>query len=260
MVNIIRCVLPTGVKRFKAFTVADYRDFLLLRNHMMTLPEEEHQIIIDELLEDLFQEYPKAYREYIFLKVFSGSTGSTKIHLSYTCPICGHVHPKILNIAQEDFVEPSITLGNVTLKFKIPEEFIEDTVEMVLTNINEVVISGETYKWADLGEEYKDQIINAIDLDTVDKIVSKLRPINFKVNFHCKQTEECKEKTKRTVVYDNVLSVFKLLINPEEIFSFYDINHTLNNSNYEYSSVMSMSPAERSMILSFIERDKRQQQ
>lgn len=260
MVNIIRCVLPSGVKRFSPFTVADYRDFLLLRNHMMTLPEEEHQTIIDELLEDMFLELPKAHREYAFLKVFSGSMGTTKINLSYTCPICGHVHPKILNIAQEDFVEPSITLGNVTLKFSIPEEFIEDTVEMVISNIKEVIIQNKTYKWLDLSEEHREQIISAIDLDTVDKIVARLRPVNFSVNFHCKQTEECKQKTKRKVVYDNVLSVFKLLINPEEIFSFYDINHTLNNSGYEYNSVMGMSPAERSMILSFIERDKRQQQ
>ncbi|MGZ7259794.1 T4 family baseplate hub assembly chaperone, partial [Streptococcus pyogenes] len=50
MANIIRCVLPDGVHRFKPFTVADYRDFLLVRNDMQHKTYEEQKVIIKELL------------------------------------------------------------------------------------------------------------------------------------------------------------------------------------------------------------------
>lgn len=52
MANIVRCEMPDGVHRFKPFTVADYRDLLLVRNDMNNKPVEEQKQLLDELLED----------------------------------------------------------------------------------------------------------------------------------------------------------------------------------------------------------------
>lgn len=258
MANIIRCVLPDRVCRFQPFTLADYEDFLLLRNHMESLPDEEdHKVIVNELLEDCFPEYPPHYRPYIFVKKFSGSIGKTKIELVYKCPICDFEHKKILNIAQEDFVEPELQIGNVMLKFKIPEKVNEDASKAFLENIKECVISDEVYDWNQLDESVQDQIMAAIDFKMIESVVDRLYPVNFKVNFHCKKTDKCKELTKQTVAYKDITALFKLLLTPDEIFNFYDINHTLVKANYDYASLMSMMPAKRNMILSYVERDKK---
>jgi hypothetical protein len=45
MANIIRCKLPDGIHRFKPFTVADYRDFLLVRNDMLSKEIKEQKDI-----------------------------------------------------------------------------------------------------------------------------------------------------------------------------------------------------------------------
>lgn len=258
MANIIRCVLPDCVRRFKPFTLADYEDFLLLRNHMESLPEiEDHEVIVNELLEDCFPEYPPHWRPYLFVKVFSGSIGKTKLELVYKCPVCEFEHKKILNIAQDDFKEPELTIGNVTLKFKIPEVVEEDVSKAFLNNIKECVIDDISYKWDELDSSITDQIMTAIDFSMIESIVDKLYPINFKVKFHCKQTEKCKDVTKQTVAYRDITALFKLLLTPDEIFNFYDINHTLVKANYDYASLMSMMPAKRNMILSYVERDKK---
>ena len=56
--------------------------------------------------------------------------------------------------------------------------------------------------------------------------------------------------------YTDIVDVFKLLVNPDEIFTFYQINHTLVKSNYSLNSIMKMIPAERGFVLKLIEKDK----
>lgn len=56
MANIIRCKLPDGVHRFKPFTVADYRDFLLVRNDIEHRSPQEQKEIIADLIDDYFGE------------------------------------------------------------------------------------------------------------------------------------------------------------------------------------------------------------
>jgi hypothetical protein len=65
----------------------------------------------------------------------------------------------------------------------------------------------------------------------------------------------CCERT--TLVYDNLESIFNLLINPDEVFPFYEINHILTKNNYSLDAVMNMLPAERSIVLKLIEKDNK---
>ena len=250
MANIIRCVLPDGVHRFKPFKVSDYRDFLLVRNDMLTKSEEIQIDLIDELAGDYFGEYPKSWQSYIFLSVFTGSIGKTKIPIVYDCPICGKTHKKLFNISQDDLVNPRIKIDeNAELIFKIPENIYHDSAKMIYDNIEIVIFNDIEYKWDELDEDTQSNIIDMIDIEKFEEIVKKLKPIHFELVLKCCDT--------RTIVYDDLMSIFKLLINPDEVFSFYEINHILTKNSYDLNAVMNMLPAERSIALSLIERDRK---
>lgn len=250
MANIIRCKLPDGVHRFKPFTVADYRDFLLIRNDMVNRDEQEQEILISELASDYFNEYPKSWQHYIFLQTFTGSVGKTKIPIVFECPICGKKTKRLFNLSQEPLVHPKIQLNDDTAAiFNFPEELDIDPGQLVLKCIDKVEYQGKTYDWIDLTKETQDAIISIIDFEKFEAIVKLLKPLHFEMKLKC-----CEE---HLIVYDDLCSIFKLLINPDEIFPFYEINHILIKNNYDISSIMDMLPAERSIALSLIERDNK---
>ena len=126
MANIIRCVLPDGVHRFKPFTVADYRDFLLIRNDMTHKSLEDQKQALDEMLEDYFPQFPSSLRPYIFMKVYTGSIGKTKIPVSYTCPKCDKSRQTLFDISLKDLGEPSVSVAGIEIFFNFPEKEYEE--------------------------------------------------------------------------------------------------------------------------------------
>lgn len=249
MANIIRCVLPDGVHRFKPFTVADYRDFLLIRNDMTHKSLEDQKQALDEMLEDYFPQFPSSLRPYIFMKVYTGSIGKTKIPVSYTCPKCDKSRQTLFDISLKDLGEPSVSVAGIEIFFNFPEKEYEDKAVMICESIKAIKYNGKVYDWASLDVENQEKVIDAIDFETFESIYKQLVPMRFELKLKC-----CDLKTN---IYDDILSVFRLLINPDEIFSFYQINHTLVKSSYDLNSIMNMIPIERSIALSLIEKDNK---
>lgn len=249
MANIIRCKLPDGVHRFKPFTVADYRDFLLVRNDIQHRPEEEQREIIAELISDYFSEYPKTWQAFIFLQVYSGSIGKTKVPVTYTCPTCGKERKSPFTIYQDELKAPEIEVAGIKIRFTFPETYYENKAQMISENISEIFYENHWIKWKDLSEDNQVQIIDAIDIESLETVISKMNPIDLHIKFGC-----CINKTKK---YTDIVEVFKLLVNPDEIFMFYQINHLLVKNNYTLDSIMGMIPVERNISLTLVEKDSK---
>ena len=249
MANIIRCVLPDGVHRFKPFTVADYRDFLLVRNDLRTKSPAEQKQVLDEMLEDIFPEYPVVFRPYMFMKLFTGSIGKTKIPVSFVCPTCEKEKSVLFDLSQKDLKRPEIEVAGIKIFFKFPEREYEDKAAMIYDCIESIEHEGAIHSWMSLSKDNQLQVIDAIDFGTFELIYKQLTPMRFELNMRCCET--------RSNIYDDILSIFKLLLNPDEVFSFYQINHTLVKSHYDLDSIMNMIPIERSIALSLIEKDNK---
>lgn len=248
MANIIRCKLPDGIHRFKPFTVADYRDFLLVRNDMATRPEEEHAQILDELIDDYFSEYPSSWAKYIFLQVFTSSIGKTKVPIVYECPTCGKKHKRLFNLSQDDYVNPTVKISDdLEIIFSVPDEIDDNAAELLYKNLYRIKFKGKEYNWTDLDQDTKNNIVELITQDVFEEIIKKLKPIYFEITLGC-----CE---RHTLKYDTFESVFKLLINPDEIFPFYEINNILVKNNYGPDAIMNMKPFERNIVLALIEKE-----
>lgn len=251
MANIIRCVLPDGVHRFKPFKVEDYRDFLLVRNDMETKSEEEQKILVDELIADYFGEFPESWQKFIFLNVYTGSIGNTKIPVVYECPKCKQVIRALLNLHNEELLNPEVQLSDsIKLIFKFPETTSDNAPELVLNNIIKVEYEGEKYNWDDLDDQTKNSIGDLLTIEKFEQIVKSLKPIHYELRLRC-----CGKES--TIVYDDMYSLFSLLINPDEIFPFYEINHIMNKHGYSTEDIMNMLPVERTMLLALIEKDSK---
>lgn len=251
MANIIRCKLPDGVHRFKPFTVADYRDFLLVRNDMISKSYDEQQEIVSELAADYFGDYDPSIQKYLFLHVFTGSIGKTKIPVTFECPTCGKVHRKLFNISTESGISnPTIELNDDTkIVFKFPSREYDDSTKLILENITGIEFNNEKYEWESLDSETQMNVIDMIEIEKFEEIVKRLKPIYFELKLKC-----CGD---HNIVYDDLSSIFNLLINPDEVFPFYEINHILAKNNYDITSIMNMLPSERSIALALIERDNK---
>jgi hypothetical protein len=249
MANIIRCVLPDGVHRFKPFTVADYRDFLLVRNDLLNKSPDEQNQIITELLSDYFGEFPATWQPHLFLKVFTGSIGKTKIPVAFTCPECGKKKQTLFDLSVPDLKEPEIDVAGITIYFKFPERFYESKADQITENIKSIKYNNQIILWKDLTDENKLQVIDAIDIESLESIIKQMTPVRLDLKMRCCNT--------RSFVYDNILDIFCLLLNPDEIFNFYQINHMLVKNQYDLKSIMSMIPIERSIALSLVEKDNK---
>lgn len=247
MANIIRCKMPDGVHRFKPFTVADYRDFLLVRNDMVNKSEEEQITLLDEMLEDYFGDYPKSWRPYMFVQVFTGSIGKTKIPVMFECSKCKKNKQFLFNLSMDELKSPEIEVAGLKIRFDFPTEEIEDKTEMILSTIRTVEDENTNYNWTNLSEEEQTAVIDAIDIETLASLVKQMKPINFEFKYGC-----C---VKHDAVYDRLIDIFKILLNPDEVFAFYQVNHLLVKNKYNLESIMQMIPIERSIALSLVEKD-----
>ncbi|ANA49533.1 baseplate hub assembly protein [Salmonella phage vB_SnwM_CGG4-1] len=250
MANIIRCVLPDGVHRFKPFTVADYRDFLLVRNDLLNKSSDEQTNILNELLNDYFHEFPETWRPHIFLKVFTGSIGKTKIPIAFSCPICGKKKQTLFDLSLDDLKSPEVEVAGIKIYFNFPNKFYADKAQQINDNIRSILYNGTEILWENLSDEDKLQVIDAIDIDTLEKIISQMTPMSLTLKMKCCKTT--------TIKYEDFLNIFCLLLNPDEVFSFYQINHMLVKNQYDMNSIMNMIPVERSIALSLVEKDNKQ--
>lgn len=246
MANIIRVKLPDGVHRFKPFTVADYRDFLLIRNDIVTNLEEQTEIV-DELLEELYPSYDAGVRGYIFMKVLTSSIGKTLLPLQYECRQCGKKHRIMLNLSSKELKKPTIEVDNIKLNFKYPHKITDDYADVFLKSIDSIEHEGQEYKWASLDEDTKTQIVDVITYDKFEEILTKLRSININ------QTIRCCKNTELQI--HSPLDLFKLMFSPDEIFIFYRTNRLLNKSEYAMSDIMNMMPIERNIALGLLEKE-----
>lgn len=243
--NIIRIKLPDGVQRFKPFTVKDYRDFLLVSTEIKMNPSEE-QIILDELLEEIYPDVDPAFREYIFLNVFTSSLGKTRVPLCFTCPTCKKERKMLLNLQVEALKPIVLETAGLKIKFKYvkpstdyAKTFLE-AIESVSDGINE-------YVWSELPEDVRDQVIDAISFSEFEEVVKQMHTIKIEQKIKCCETHDLR--------YVGLLPLFKLLLNPDELFIFYRINHLLAKSNYSIGDVMNMLPVERGIALTLVEKD-----
>ncbi|AHY25173.1 baseplate hub assembly catalyst [Pectobacterium bacteriophage PM2] len=247
MAKIVRCKLPDGVHRFKPFTVEDYRDFLLIRNELNTKTSEEQQELLDELLEDYFYEYPKSWRPFIFINVYTSSIGKTRIPVVFECSECKKTKQVLFNLKTEALENPVIETAGIKIYFKYPEKTYDSNTELILDNIDSISDENGKYSWASLSEEDRLSVIDAIDLDSLEILLKKMKPFYFELKYGC-----CK---KNISVYDNIVPIFKLLLNPDEVFTFYQVNHLLVKYHYDLNSIMNMIPIERNIALSLVEKD-----
>lgn len=248
MANIVRCKLPTGIHRLKPFTVQDYRDILLIRTEMASKTSNEQTVLVNEMLADYFSEFPESYRPYIFLKTFSTSIGKTRLPVQWTCSTCNKVAKTLLNIQIEELKTPVIETCGVKINFKFPDVYEPDPVKFINENIYSVD-DGTLHLWTELSEEDKLSVIDAITLESIEQLLKQIHPIYIEIHMNC-----C---DKRTVTYTNIKDVVNLLLNPDEVFSFYQTNHVLTKSHYDLNSVMKMIPMERTIALSLIEKDNK---
>lgn len=255
MAKLVRCELPDGVKRFEPFTVGDYRDFLLIRNDLDNHDIDTRIKIVDEILEEYFPNVPVAWRPYVFVKVFVSSIGKTIIPLTYECSECKKPINLILNLEQKPLINPVIETNGIKIYFKLMEYTANSPEELIFNSIDSVEQSGNHYNWSDLSQLEKNYVLSTIEYDLFEEIIEKLNPIFFRLNVKC--TCNNSEKPPREIIYQSILPLFETLIHPDEIYTFYQIIHQMNKSNYSISEVMDMMPIERSIILSLIEKDKK---
>lgn len=252
--NIIRVKLPDRIARFRPFTVEEYRDLMLVRVEMKSLPEEKEQIL-DGLLEELYPEYTKLEREYIFANVLMDSMGKTAIPAKFKCPCCGKEINIMLRLKQPPLEKPTLQIDNIKFNFKFPES-IKEPDEMFLENIVSIEDDGVVYDWQAV-QEYHDQLIEMITYEDFEILSNRFQSIKFEQKLFC-----CKEHTLK---FTRLLELFEVLINPDDIFNFYRINRVLVKHDYSLQDVMSMLPIERSIALSMVEKElkdanKRQKQ
>lgn len=243
--NIIRVKLPEGAKRFKAFTVQDYRDFLLMSTEMKSCPDEARDIL-DELLDELYPDVDPVYREYVFLNVFTSSIGKTKIPLVFTCPTCGKEKRMFLNLSQQALTKITLETSGLTISFRYVRPS-DDYAKTFLNAIHSVSDGDTVCMWDELDQETKDQIIDTISFEDFERVIKQMRTIKVEQRVKCCETH--------TISYDSLLNLFTLLLNPDELFTFYRINHVLAKSNYRITDLMSMLPVERNIAMTLVDKD-----
>lgn len=245
--NIIRVKLPEKTIRLKPFTMKDYMDLLLIRKEVEEASADEAKQILDEMLEELYPDYDKEYRAYIFITVFAISVGKEILPLTYRCPKCKKNKKFPFKIALNKLEYPVLETAGIKIKFKFTEYVTNDIYELFEHCILSISDENNTYKWSELSDSTKEQVLSVITLEDFESIIKKIYPTYIEVNLSC-----CDEKT---LVYTKFLDIFKLLVSDEELIMTYRINHIITQYKYPLSEIMKMTPMERTITLALIEAD-----
>lgn len=244
--NIIRVKLPEGVIRLKPFTVKDYLDFLLIRKEIEESPDSA-KVILDELLEELYPEYDKNYRAYIFITVFAISIGKNILPVRYKCKQCGKTKKYPFNLALKEIKPAVLETAGIKITFKFTTSVTTDVYELFENCVDTVSDGNNTYKWTELTQDLKDQILAVITIEDFDKIMKEIYPIYIELDLSCCNTHK--------VIYTDFVDIYRLIVSDEELIMMYKINHLMTSHNYSISEVLSMTPMERTITLALIEAD-----
>lgn len=250
--KIVRIKTLSGYKRYTPLTTKDYRDLIFIRSDLDHQEYEEKIKILDEMLEELFPDLDKLERGYAFIELFVASVGKDTIPIVYDCPTCSESIKTLFKLTQKQLEYPTVEIGDLKITFELLENYTSDLdPELFLNSIRTIEQAGVVYDWEDIKEDEKLELLKLIDYDQFENIIEKMSPIFLKLRLKCR----CMEKPKE-YIYTQFLNIFELLINPDEIFNFYRINHSLVGENYNLSDILDMMPAERNFYISMVEKDK----
>ena len=122
-----------------------------------------------------------------------------------------------------------------------------DYAKTFLEAIESVSDGTNSYLWQELPEEVREQVIDSISFTEFEEVVKQMHTIKIEQKVKCCESHDLR--------YIGLLPLFKLLLNPDELFLFYRINHLLTKSNYSISDLMNMYPVERNIALTLVEKD-----
>ncbi|QPI18046.1 baseplate hub assembly protein [Pectobacterium phage POP12] len=239
MIDVIRVKLPSGIKRFKMFTVEDQLRFLLTSADMENKPISEQYQIMDEVLDILYPGYSKTEQEYIFSKVYIVSFGKNAIKVQITKGNERKESFMVINdfeLINEYKVNDSVTLG-----FNFPKDRKEDET-MFLDCISYILHEGTRHEWNVLSENTKNDIVDLIDFEDVKNIIALLK-------------KSCHVEIHREVHAESLLKLFRILFSKSEIVDFFKTNFLLNKNGLNIDTMMNISPMERSIYVSLLSED-----
>lgn len=132
----------------------------------------------------------------------------------------------------------------ITFKYVKPSS---DYAKTFLEAIERVSDGVNDYEWNELPEDVREQVIDSISFAEFEEVVKQMHTIKIEQKIKCCESHDLR--------YIGLLPLFKLLLNPDEIFLFYRINHLLTKSSYSIGDIMNMLPVERGIALTLVEKD-----
>lgn len=243
MFDIIRVTLPSGIKRFPMFTVKDQFKLMLTRIDMEGRPLKEQQEILDEVLELLYPGYSKTEQEYIFSRVYCGSFGKNVIKVVIGGK--GGGHSEAFMVINDIQLENEYKLNDeITLGFNFPRTR-NTSEELFLECISYVIYNEQRYEWTSLTEETKENILDIVELDDVEKIVTMLT--------------KSVDVSMRGKSFSGMLTLFKILFSRGDLDEFVKTNYLLNKNGLNLEPIMNSSPMERQIYTALLAEDLKKQ-
>lgn len=242
MFDIIRVTLPSGIKRFPMFTVKDQFKLMLTRIDMEGRPLKEQQEILDEVLDLLYPGYSKTEQEYIFSRVYCASFGKNVIKIS----IGGKGgHTESFMVINDITLKNEYKLNDdITLGFDFPRTR-NITEELFLECISYVMYKEKRYEWTSLIDETKENILDIVELEDIEKIVIMLT--------------KSIDVTVRGKSFSGMLTLFKILFSRGDLDEFVKTNYLLNKNGLNLEPIMNSSPMERQIYTALLAEDLKKQ-
>lgn len=242
MIDIIRVKLPSGVKRFPMFTTKDQLSFLLTSADMEGREPSEQQQILDEVLDLLYPGYSKTEQEYIFTKVYCSSFGKNVIKIGIKGK--SGMSEAFMVIREYELQNEYELAENIKLGFAFPKtrKISED---LFIECIRYIIHDGIRYEWPSLHEETKNNILDMVSMEDIEKIIVML-------------TKSC-EMDVRGEKFSSFPSLFKILFSKSDLNEFYKTNYLLNKNNIRVDTIMDSSPMERSIYVALLAEDLKKQ-
>lgn len=239
MIDVIRVELPTGIKRFKMFTVSEQLRFLLTSSDMEKKTEQEQQTILDEVLDILYPGYSRTEQEYIFVKVYIASFGKDVIRIKVKSKSKEQETFMIITnfiLRNEYKIDDDLTLG-----FTFPKTR-ETNDDMFIECISYIKFKDKKYPWNELSEETKNRVVDSVDFTALKEIYTMLR-------------KSCSVEIKKNEFADTLLPLFRILFSKTEIEDFFRTNFYLNKNGLNIDTMMNISPMERTVYVALLADD-----